>query len=211
VFVLHQKKEKEVPSSQTREDVREGKEGGEPKQQQQKPAGEYLQPPLCKQPATAARKLPGSNPGSLDLLVSSGRSAVAILDFTPIGHRRITSAVALWSYDTHIATSSTPATTRRETGPCSRRDGSSFRSRGRVGTPSSFQTSWEIGPVKERTTTKDEHTRYCPQNLPLSNEDIRTGAARKYDKIQQNTKISMDIENETGGISKFAHPVGVRQ
>jgi hypothetical protein len=33
--------------------------------------------------------------------------------------------------------------------------------------------------------------------LPVSNEDTRTGAARKYDKVQQNTDISVRTENET--------------
>jgi hypothetical protein len=50
-----------------------------------------------------------------------------------------------------------------------------------------FQTSRAIDPVKERTTTKDAHTRCCPQNLPNTDEDIRTGATRKHDKVQQNT------------------------
>jgi hypothetical protein len=66
-----------------------------------------------------------------------------------------------------------------------------------------FQTSRAIDPVKERTTTKDAHTRCCPQNLPNTDEDIRTGAARKYNKVQQNTDISVGIEHEFGGINGF--------
>jgi hypothetical protein len=62
-----------------------------------------------------------------------------------------------------------------------------------------FQTSWTIDPVKERTATEDAHTRCCPQNLRVSNEDTRTGAARKYDKVQQNTDISVGTESETRG------------